>query len=123
MKRFTTISSLPNVMTLGEYEQPVKHYDKSIVDKSCFTTLGDQLAKIQPMTASEIEQHYDFIDGKDDGRKAPMRKGADISEISVAARNANEKLKKQIKEASERTKTELQQKALVESIKESSETK
>lgn len=123
MYRFTTISSLPNVMKIGEYENPIKHYDKSIVDKSCFTTIDDQLAKVQPMTATEIEQHYDFIDGKDDGRKAPMRKGADISEITVAARNANEKLKKQIEEASEKTRLEQQQKAYVESIKTSVETK
>lgn len=114
--RFNTISSLPAVMKTEEYTIPDKVFDKSIVDKSCYTPIADAVAKVQPMTTSEINQHFDFVNGKDDGRKSPPRQGQDIAEVHEAVKKADERLKKQIKDESERIKKEREQKALVDSI-------
>lgn len=115
--RFNTITSIPATMKAVEYTLPDKTFDKSIVDKSCYTPIEDQIAKVQPMTTSEINQHFDFVNGKDDGRRAPMRQGADIAEIQRAFNEADKKLKEDINKEAKRLAKEKEQQALIDSIK------
>lgn len=114
--RFDCISSFPATMKAKEYEINGKVYDESIVDTSAYSPIEEELAKVQPMTQSEINQHFDFVDGKDDGRKMPRRRGADISEISTSLREANEKLQADIKKAAEAQAKEAQHKAEIDKI-------
>lgn len=123
MVRFNCISSLPAVMKTIEFEQPVKHFDESIVDKSCFTPLSEQLKTLTPMTTSERDQHFDFPDGKDDGRKAPRPRGADIAEISTDIREKQAIVKQEIEKAEADFQRELKNSALAEANKAKAETK
>lgn len=116
IQRFNTISSLPASMKITDYVIPDKIYEKSIVDKSCFTTLEDQLAKLTPMSTSEAEQHFDFINGKDDGREMPMRKGSDIAELSTSIRLQQESIKKKIDDAAIETAKQAEHKAIQEKV-------
>lgn len=115
--RFNTITSIPATMKAVEYTLPDKIFDKSIVDKSCYSPIEDQIAKVQPMTTSEVNQHFDFVNGKDDGRRAPLRQGADVSEIQHAFNEAKKSFNKQVQEESKKIAREREQKALVDSIK------
>jgi len=112
IQRFNTISSLPGVMKIQDYVIKDKVFDKSIVDKSCFTTLEDQLAKLTPMSVSEAEQHFDFVNGVDDGRKAPYRKGVDIAEISNDIHNEQAIIKAVIDKANRKAQKEAEHKAM-----------
>lgn len=114
--RFDCISSFPATMKAKEYEIHGKVYDKSIVDTSAYSPIEEELVKVQPMTQSEINQHFDFVDGKDDGRKMPRRRGADISEISMSLREANDKLQADIKKAAEAQAKEAKNKAEIDKI-------
>lgn len=115
--RFNTISSLPSSMKLETYTSPNKVYEPSIVDKTCFTPLTEQLKGLQPMTMSEAIQHYDFVNGKDDGREMPLHKGADISEISTDIRNKQESISKRLDKAAQEIAKEAEHKALQEKVK------
>ena len=121
IQRFNTISSLPGVMKIQDYVIKDKVFDKSIVDKSCFTTLEDQLAKLTPMSVSEAEQHFDFVNGVDDGRKAPYRKGVDIAEISNDIHNEQAIIKAVIDKANRKAQKEAEHKAMQSKV--ASETK
>jgi len=121
IQRFNTISSLPGVMKIQDYVIKDKVFDKSIVDKSCFTTLEDQLAKLTPMSMSEAEQHFDFVNGVDDGRKAPYRKGVDIAEISNDIHNEQAVIKAVIDKANRKAQKEAEHKAMQSKV--ASETK
>lgn len=112
IQRFNTISSLPAVMKIQDYVIEGKVFDKSIVDKSCFTTLDDQLAKLTPMSVSEAEQHFDFVNGVDDGRKAPYRKGVDIAEISNDIYNSQAIIKDVVDKANKKAAKEAEHKAM-----------
>lgn len=116
MKRFNTITSLPNVMKVEDYTIPKKEYDESIVDKSCFSPLSEQLKTIQPMTPSEAEQHFHFVDGIDTGMKPPLPPSADIAEVSNAIREGQKAVKKTIDKAVEKTQQEMRQKAEAQAI-------
>lgn len=112
IQRFNTISSLPAVMKIEDYVIESKIFDKSIVDKSCFTTLEDQLAKLTPMSTSEAEQHFDFVNGIDDGRKAPMRKGFDIAELSTTIRESQAIVKDVVDKANSEAQKQAEHKAM-----------
>lgn len=117
IQRFNTISSLPGVMKTEDYVIPSKIWEKSIVDKSCFVPLDTQLQTLTPMTASEQQQHYDFVNGKDDGRAMPLHRGADISELQEDVRNKQEAIKKKLDKAAEEIAKEAEHKALQESVR------
>lgn len=116
IQRFNCISSLPAVMHFEEFSIPDKVYDKSIVDPSCYSPLEDELAKVQPMTQSEIQQHYDFVNGKDDGRELPPPRDVDLAEVSQKLHNAEKKLQSDIEEATLKKQKEIEQQQLIESI-------
>lgn len=109
---FNVISSLPGRMKIIEIEVKPKKFDESIVDKSCFSPLSEQLKILQPMTPSEREQHFDFPDGKDDGRRAPLPRGSDIAELSNDIRQKQEKVAQEVKKAEEQMQRELKNQAL-----------
>ena len=115
--RFNTISSLPDVMKLENYTIPDKEFDPSIVDKTCFTPLTEQLKGLQPMSVSEMNQHYDFVNGKDDGRAMPLRKGADLAELSTDIRLKQQKVKEKIDKAAQEVAKQAEHKALQDKIK------
>lgn len=117
IKRFNTISALPHVMKVEDYVIPDKIWDESIVDKSCFIPLDTQLATLKPMTASEQEQHFDFVDGKDDGRQMPLRRGADISELAQDIREKQKNIKKKLDSAAMNIVKEAEHKAMQEQVK------
>lgn len=91
-----------NPFTLGEHsfyehERKYKTFDESITDKSCFTTLTDQLKHVAPMTQEEINSHYDFIKGsKDNGKTMPLRRGSDIAELQADVRSKQKNIKEKI---------------------------
>lgn len=101
-----------------EHERKYKMFSESIVDKSCFTTLTDQLKHVAPMTQEEVNSHYDFIKGsKDDGKIMPLRKGSDIAELQADVRTKQKNIKDKIdKIASEEIK-KAQIKAEIASLK------
>lgn len=117
MVRFKVISSIPATMQTYDYEPPCKHFDESIVDRSCFSPLSEQLKTLQPMTPLERDQHFDFPDGKDDGRKAPRPRGADLAEISSDIHQKQEKIKFELKKAEEKLQREMKNQALAEANK------
>lgn len=116
IQRFNTISSLPASMKIEDYVIPDKIFDKSIVDKSCFTTLEDQLAKLTPMSVSEAEQHFDFVNGVDDGRSMPMRKGYDISELSTSIRERQDVVKEVVNKAIKEEQMQAEHKAMQQKV-------
>lgn len=118
---FNVITSLPGRMRIIEVEVKPKKYDESIVDKSCFSPLSEQLKTLQPMTPSERDQHFDFPNGKDDGRKAPLPRGSDISEISNDIRQKQDKIAKEVKKAEENLQRELKNQALAQANLEKSD--
>lgn len=111
---FNVISSLPGHMKIIEIEVKPKKFDVSIVDKSCFSPLSEQLKTLQPMTPSEREQHFDFSNGKDDGRSAPLPRGADIAELSNDIRQRQSKITQEMKKAEENLQRELKNQALAQ---------
>lgn len=119
--RYNTICSIPNIMKIKVVEIKGKIYDESIVDKSCYSPLSEQMKNLQPMTPSETEQHFHFIDGKDTGMNPPLPPSADIAEISTAIRKQQKAVKETIDKAVEKTKIELanetQKRAFIENNK------
>lgn len=83
-----------------EWKRKYKVFDEPIVDKSCFTTVTDQLKKLVPMTNDEINSHFDFVNGqRDDGRELPLRKGADIAERTERIKRKQAKIAEKIADA------------------------
>lgn len=116
IQRYNTICSIPGIMEQVLVDVKGKKYDASIVDKSCYSPLSEQLKGIQPMTPSEVEQHYHFIDGKDTGMKPPLPPSADIAEISNAIREGQKAVKKTIDKAVEKTKLDIENKKSAEAV-------
>lgn len=102
MKRFKRISVLGSTFD-SEYTVPVCPVGERIVDDSKFIPMSEavkQLSKMPPMAKGVIEGYYDFIDGRDDGRKVNVaRMRPEIVELSVEVRNQQEQLKKDLKKA------------------------
>lgn len=116
IQRFNTISSLPAVMKIVDYVIPDKKFDKSIVDKSCFTTLDDQLSKLTPMSVSEQEQHFDFVNGVDDGREKPLRKGYDITELGESIKQKQDIVNKIVEKAVLEEQKQAEHKAMQDTV-------
>ena len=80
-------------------ELPVKHFGKSLVDRSHFVPTVDLTANTGSITAGD-RAYYDFPDGKDTGLKVPrFARGKDIAEVIVEAREAKMDLDDSIAEA------------------------
>lgn len=86
MKRFNTISNLPGVMSIVDYEDPVYHSDKpSVVDKKYFIPLSQQSSGI---FRSVDPNQFTFKDGVDDGRDISLRRrGLDLAQRSTTLQN------------------------------------
>lgn len=81
MKRFNTISNLPGLMSIVDYEDPVYRSDKpSVVDKKYFIPLSQQASGI---FRSVDPKSFTLKDGVDDGRDISLRRrGLDLAERS-----------------------------------------
>lgn len=102
MKRFDTIRTNGTIKVI-DYELPDVQYDISLTDKSKFIPTDEAIKRLtgQALSASEIEQNYDFVDGKDSGMKVPVgrMKGLDIAEVSTAVRAEQAEIKADIAKA------------------------
>lgn len=99
LPRFNTISALCGKMKIEVIEIKPKEYEESIVDKSGYTPLEVQLSTLKPMSPNEIQQHYDFIDGHDDGRAPRHKPDTDIAVISTEVREKQKAIKNKIDKA------------------------
>ena len=102
MKRFDTIRTNGTIEVI-DYELPDVQYDISLTDKSKFIPTDEAIKRLtgQALSASEVEQNYDFVDGKDTGMKVPVgrMKGLDIAEVSTAVRAEQAEIKADIAKA------------------------
>ena len=99
MKRFDTIRTNGTIEVI-DYELPNVQYDVSLTDKSKFIPTDEAIKRLtgQALSAAEVEQNYDFVDGKDTGMKVPVgrMKGLDIAEVSTAVRAEQAEIKADI---------------------------
>ena len=80
-------------------ELPVKHFGKSLVDRSHFVPTVDLTANTGNLTESD-RVYYDFPDGKDTGIKVPrISRGKDIAEVIVEARESKSDVDNAIEDA------------------------
>lgn len=84
-------------------EQKTTVFGKYCVDDSNFQPISEALKTLngrRPLTDPEIQAHFDFADGKDDGRDAPLeRRYNDITELSTDIRKKQGEIKDKIDEA------------------------
>lgn len=81
MKRYNTISNIPGVMQIVDYEDVPYSSDKpSVVDKKYFIPLSQQTSGI---FRSVDSSQFTLKDGVDDGRDISLRRrGLDLSQKS-----------------------------------------
>lgn len=94
-------------------ELPVKHFGKSLVDRSHFVPTVDLTANTGNLTNGD-RVYFDFPDGKDTGLKVPrITRGKDIAEVIVEAREAQLDVDKAISDAKDQKEYEDKIKSLV----------
>lgn len=100
MKRFNTISCIPGLMSIVDYEEPVRERDRtSVVDKKYFIPLSEQRNQVFRSLSSQDRQRYSFPDGVDDGRDVSMhRRGMDLAEMSTNLSNVRSELNERVEE-------------------------
>lgn len=106
MKRYNTISNIPGVMKIVDYEDVPYSSDKpSVVDKKYFIPLSQQTSGI---FRSVDPNQFTLKDGVDDGRDISLRRrGLDLSQKSHTLRSMVDKAssaKADIDKAVERAK-------------------
>jgi hypothetical protein len=100
MKRYQTIDWI-NGSKIIDYNEPTTEYDDSLTDKTHFIPTQEavkRLANQPPMSSDQINQSYDFPDGKDNGVTIPTGRklGRDLAEISTEINNQNALIKDQL---------------------------
>ena len=102
IKRYTSdfSQSKNDMMNVNQTETV---FGKYCVDDSNFQPISEALKTLngrRPLTDPEIQAHFDFADGKDDGREAPLeRRFNDITELSTDIRKKQGEIKDKIEEA------------------------
>lgn len=99
MKRWTSDFISQQKSKLIDYNVPAEHYTASLVDRSHFVPIAEALKSLD--TAHDVQLHYDFNNGIDDGRELPLSRkpGRDIAEYSRRVAELQEDAKKSIKKA------------------------
>lgn len=101
MKRWTNHFISQQKSKLIDYVVPEEHYTASLVDKSHFVPIAEALKSLD--TAHDVQLHYDFSNGIDDGRELPLSRkpGRDIAEYSRKVAELQEDVRQSIKKAHE----------------------
>lgn len=93
IKRYNTISVLPDVMSLVDYDIPKEEVGEYQVDTTHFVPRCE--AEAVPIVSAgdpSMQGMYDFADGRDTGGRVPFNRShgytGDIAEVSVAVREA-----------------------------------
>ncbi|QCS36790.1 hypothetical protein [Tortoise microvirus 104] len=119
MLRYETIKLITK-NKISDYKLPEVIFDESIVDKSLFVPVSQQLKGLQNhgMTQDDM-RNYDFIDGKDTGDKIPITrtKGLDMAELSTAIRDEQNSIKDAIDKAVQKEKARQALKSETEAFK------
>lgn len=102
--RYNTISSLPDVMFIQDYEFcTAEKSGDYCIDTSHFVPKSEALASFRRAGDIANSGFYDFPDGKDTGAKLPFVRSADyhgdIAELSHETRVAQENVKSSIDKA------------------------
>lgn len=90
LTRVKHISFFPQKDMFETIDVPLhRDFDKSVAD---FTQFVPTAESVRSLPAGDIGlQHYDFPDGKDDGRAVPLgrKRGIDIAELSESVVSQN----------------------------------
>lgn len=101
MKRWNSKFISQQKSNFIDYQIPDEHYTESLVDRSHFVPIAEALKSLD--TAHDTQLHYDFQNGRDDGREIPLSRkpGRDIAEYSRKVAELQEDVKSSIKKAQE----------------------
>lgn len=106
MKRYNTISCIPGLMKVVDYEEPVvEKSDVPVVDKKYFVPLSEQRNAVFRALTERDKARFSFPDGNDDGRDVSMkRRGLDLAEVSTNLNNVRDSLSDRYKELDDKGK-------------------
>ena len=101
MLRYNSVCFFPGQCATYDFSPCKKEYGPSIVDKSHFVPISEQVKALAFSGSTGGQGCYDFADGRDNGMVLPVhrRKNVDLAELSQEVRRNQDIVQSNLKAA------------------------